>query len=88
MQSTFHKWGHLYIITCMDNTRVYSLPPIVDSEVRYRSMLCKKPPGRDVTRTLIGRGVYIFIYSCFARQISFQIEKFEFDLKRNSSGRT
>ena len=30
----------------------------------------------------------IFIYSCFARQIFFQIEKFEFDLKRNSSGRT
>ena len=30
----------------------------------------------------------IYIYSCSARQISFQIEKFEFDLKRNSSGST
>ena len=37
---------------------------------------------RAVARMLIGG--CIFIYSCFARQISFQIE---FDLKRNSSGR-
>ena len=35
-----------------------------------------------------GGGGYIFIYSCFAGQISFQIDQFEFDLKRNSSGRT
>ena len=41
---------------------------------------------RAVFTTLIdGR---IFIYSCFAQQISFQIDEFEFDLKRNSSGRT
>ena len=37
-------------------------------------------------RTLIG--VCIFIYSCSAQQMSFQIDEFEFDLKRNSSGRT
>ena len=43
---------------------------------------------RAVARTLIGGGGCIFIYSCFARQISFQIDQFEFDLKRNSSGRT
>ena len=42
---------------------------------------------RDVTRTLIGRGC-IFIYSCYGRRVSFQIDQFEFDLKRNSSGRT
>ena len=30
----------------------------------------------------------LFIYSCFARQVSFQIDEFEFDLKRNLSGRT
>ena len=30
----------------------------------------------------------IFIYSCSARQTSFQIDEFEFDLKRNLSGRT
>ena len=45
--------------------------------------------ARAVARTLIGGGGgCIFIYSCFARQISFQIDEFEFDLKRNSSGRT
>ena len=44
---------------------------------------------RAVARTLIGGGGgCILIYSCFARQISFQIDQFEFDLKRNSSGRT
>ena len=44
--------------------------------------------GRAVARMLIGGGGgCIFIYSCFARQIS-QIDQFEFDLKRNSSGRT
>ena len=42
--------------------------------------------ARDVTRTLIGG--CIFIYSCSARRISFQIDQFEFDVKRNSSGRT
>ena len=39
-----------------------------------------------VTRTLIGG--FTFVYSCFAQQISFQIDQFEFDLKRNSSGRS
>ena len=43
--------------------------------------------SRAVTRTLIGgeggEGC-IFIDSCSARQISFQIDQFEFDLKRNS----
>ena len=40
-----------------------------------------------VNKTLI-EGGGIFIYSFFARQISFQIDQFEFDLKRNSSDRT
>ena len=39
--------------------------------------------SRAVTRTLIWG--CIFIYSCFAQQISFQIDEFEFDLKRNPS---
>ena len=34
----------------------------------------------DINRTLIGGGC-IFIYSCSARQISFQTDEFEFDLK-------
>ena len=42
---------------------------------------------RAVARMLIWGGG-IFIYSCFAGHISFQIDQFEFDLKRNSSGRT
>ena len=41
--------------------------------------------ARAVARTLIGGGGCLFIYSCFARQISFQIDEFEFDLKRNLS---
>ena len=44
--------------------------------------------SRAVTGTLIGGGGCIFIYSCSARQISFQIDQFEFDLKKYSSGRT
>ena len=45
---------------------------------------------RDVTRTSIGGGGggCIFIYSCSARRVSFQIDQFEFDLKRKLSGRT
>ena len=38
---------------------------------------------RAVARTLIGGGGCLFIYSCFARLVSFQIDKFEFDFKRN-----
>ena len=38
--------------------------------------------SRAVTRTLIGGGGCIFIYSCSARQISFQIDQFEFDWKK------
>ena len=30
----------------------------------------------------------VLIYSCSARQVYFKIDQFEFDLKRNSSGRT
>ena len=41
--------------------------------------------SRAVTRTLIGGGG-IFIYSCSARQISFQIDQFEFDLKKKLVG--
>ena len=35
-----------------------------------------------------GKGVCIFIYLCFARQISFQIDQFEFNLKKKLAGRT
>ena len=34
-----------------------------------------------VARTLIGGGG-VFIYSCSARLVSFQVDKFEFDFKR------
>ena len=54
-----------------------------------RTQLISKPEidftlgYRAVTRTLIGRGGCIFIYSCSARRVSFQI-KFKFvNLKRN-----
>ena len=49
-----------------------------------------KNMNRAVAEILIGEWVYIhiFVYSCFAGQISFQMDQFEFDLKRNSSGRT
>ena len=45
--------------------------------------------GRAVARTLVGGagggggGGCLFIYSCSARLVSFQIDKFEFDFKRN-----
>ena len=39
--------------------------------------------SRAVARTLIGGGGCLFIYSCSARLVSFQIDKFEFDFKRN-----
>ena len=38
---------------------------------------------RAVARTLIGGGGCLFIYSCSARLVCFQIDKFEFDFKRN-----
>ena len=38
-----------------------------------------------VARTLIrGGGGCLFIYSCSARLVAFQIDKFEFDLKKTS----
>ena len=43
----------------------------------------KKGTIRAVISTLIGSGVHIHIFMFF-RQISFQIDKFELDLKRNS----
>ena len=42
--------------------------------------------NRAVARTLIGGGGgggCLFIYSCSARLVSFQIDKFEFVFKRN-----
>ena len=39
--------------------------------------------ARAVARTLIGGRGCLFIYSCSARLVSFQIDKFEFDFKRN-----
>ena len=46
---------------------------------------CSLP--RAVARTLMGGGGgkvgCLFIYSCSARLVSFQIDKFEFDFKRN-----
>ena len=38
---------------------------------------------RDVPRTLLGGGGCLFIYACSAQLVSFQIDKFEFDFKRN-----
>ena len=37
--------------------------------------------NRAVARTLIGG--CLFIYSCSARLVSFQTDKFEFEFKRN-----
>ena len=59
----------------------------VDTQISFEWLYCLSVYSlyRDVTRTLIGEGgvvVYIHIY------ISFQIDQFEFDLKRNLSGRT
>ena len=47
--------------------------------------LLEKNLIRAVARTLIGGGGVrcLFIYSCSARLVSFQIDKFEFDFKRN-----
>ena len=43
---------------------------------------------KAVTRTLIERGaVYIFIHSCSARQVSFQIKFKSISLKRNLSSK-
>ena len=39
-------------------------------------------------KSIVRGGGCIFIYSFFARRDSFQINQFEFDLKRNLSGRT
>ena len=48
-----------------------------------KSDLNVKIMSRDVTRTLVGggKGGCIFIYSCSARRVSFQIHQFEYDLK-------
>ena len=46
------------------------------------------PTLGTIDRKIIPGGGCMFISSCFARQISFQIDEFEFDLKRNLSGRT
>ena len=52
-------------------------------------MVCPNVVVRAVARTLIGGGGgCLFIYSCSTRLVSFQIDKFEFDFKRNKSGRT
>ena len=40
----------------------------------------------NTSQNLGGGGT--FIYSCVARQICFQIKKFDYDLKTNSWGRT
>ena len=44
--------------------------------------------GRAVARALIGGGGAIFIYSCSARLISFEISLKTTDFKRNPSGIT
>ena len=48
---------------------------------------CDLLRSRTVARTLIGGGGggggCLFIYSCSARLVSFQMDKFEFDFKRN-----
>ena len=57
----------------------------INPEQVVRFYACIEPTGRAVARTLIGGGgggVFIHI-SCSARPVSFQIDKFEFDFKRN-----
>ncbi len=50
---------------------------------------CLQLVNRAVTRALIGGGGgCIFIYSCSARRISFEISCFQVHFKRNQSDRT
>ena len=51
-------------------------PTILTAHVFYKESTC-----RAVARTLIGGCLFIYSYS--ARLVSFQIDKFEFDFKRN-----
>ena len=68
----------------------YSRSARTQDTLYEESSLASYPWGmvRTVTRVLIWGGGGVFIYLCFARQISFQIDQFEFDLEGNSSGRT
>ena len=62
---------------------------LVSNMIKCFMYLAPLPFPMTVIRTLIDwGGECMFIYSCFARQISLQIDQFEFDLKTNSSGRT
>ena len=75
---------------------VMELEPLINSELKnLHQWLVTNRLSLHIAKTefmIIGSplsgGGSLFIYSCFARQISFQIDEFEFDLKRNLSGRT
>ena len=58
--------------TSFEACRQKVLPVLNDYSIAYRA----------VARKLIGGGG-LFIYPCSARLVSFQIDKFEFDFKRN-----
>ena len=66
---------------CATTCSVPNFPEILIVYGFYLSFYIKlvdiKSIVRDVTRTLIGGGGCIFIYSCSARRVSFQI-KFKF----------
>ena len=47
-----------------------------EREQKSQKMSCQWP-ARDVTRTLIGGGGCLFIYSCSARRISFEFERID-----------
>ncbi len=55
---------------------------------RFQKKLIVQNTNRAVARALIGGGGCIFIYSCSARLISFEINLKTTDFKRNSSGIT
>ena len=85
---TFHPIIKIHMLIRL----IKNFPPGSDWESSVLSTLCSAQVGnfinRAVARTLIGKGGggVPFIYSYFARQISFQIDEYEFDLKRNLSG--
>ena len=55
--------------------------------MKYQTEVFYANRGRAVARALIGGGC-IFIYSCYARRISFEINLKTTDFKRNPSGIT
>ena len=74
-----HTSLHLFVLSFVLSLCFYMLMSPVKTTF-YRT-------GRAVARTLIGGGC-IFIYSCSARQVSFQIKFKLINLIRNLSGKT